>query len=140
MVRVIGGETAVNFFPKCHRLDCRSSTKSNKPTSHLPMLKMHKWQGEVPTMAMHYALCNFDYELTGRTPFPPKPYAFSPYVLSQFRLYLHNQNSLASGSHPARRCISFFSTSGNYYMPPTCGSIHPSVSAGTGTGAVDHSQ
>ena len=77
------------FPPECHSLDPWSSHKKyhinlNRKTpssgglgfepkmsigyeftiltSHLPMLKMHKWQGEVPKMVMHYALCNFDYK------------------------------------------------------------------------------
>ena len=45
--------------------------------SHMPMLKMHKWQGRPPEMIMHYALCNFDDKHTAHTPFPPKSYAFS---------------------------------------------------------------
>ena len=54
------------IFPQNTKLDMR-----------LPMLKMHKWQEAVAKMSMHYALCNFGYERTGRAPFPPGPDAFS---------------------------------------------------------------
>ena len=52
-----------------HRIFCQSRQlnlpQNNKPDLCLPMLKMHKWQGEVVKMSMHYALCTFPYECTG---------------------------------------------------------------------------
>ena len=53
------------------------SPQNNGVGLNLLILKMHKWQGEAAEMSMHYALCNFDCEHTGRAPFPPESYAFS---------------------------------------------------------------
>ena len=64
-----------------HRIFCRSRQlnlpQNNKLVLCLPMLKMHKWRGEVVKMSMHYALCTFAHKCTGRAPFLPGPDAFS---------------------------------------------------------------
>ena len=72
-----------------HRTFCRSREltlpQNNKLDLRLPMLKMHKWRGEVVKMSMHYALCTFAHKCTGRARFPPGPDAFSEIL--HFLLY-----------------------------------------------------
>ena len=58
------------------------------------MSKMHKWEGKVAEMPIHYPLFKFDYEYSDRAPFRgshPDPmhfqiYALLPYPLLRFQL------------------------------------------------------
>ena len=80
---------------------------------HLPMLKMHKWQGEVAKMPMDYGLCNFDDRSHCPSTVPTwthmmhfQIYALLPDALLQSPLYYFPYPRQCIVHSPYSRCFS----------------------------------
>jgi hypothetical protein len=80
---------------------------------------MHKWRGGAPKTAMHYALCNFGYECTGRTSFPPKPNAFSKLCIITICIITISTVALLTRAHTASEATLGQNTSTANWVRPS---------------------